>query len=288
MRRVFVLLALVLPTVLVATTARAQSAKAVLLLAAKSDSGTVVTFGRDAQEQGPLSRLVQAPFASSGISMLSAKDVAIPTSTSAPKGLPLDDAAASAIARGVGASVAIVVGVSAASDGRLRATSFVGERVQVRVRVIDVASGQAIFESKAKAAAYGAEAQLARSVASSKAVAKATRGLEAKLMLHWPAPSKSQGHLSLSIRGAESWRSVASILRSLAATRGVTALHALEIGPGRVVLSLESRQGAAQVVDSLRRARIHNGSLSVQLSGSSLAVRVIMKSSPILPPVTNG
>jgi hypothetical protein len=192
------------------------------------------------------------------------------------------------VAQAAGANIAIIVGVSATSDGGLRAMSFVGERAQVRIRVLDVASRRAVFDGRGSAASYGAEAQLARSVASSKAVAHASRGLEAKLMMQWPAPSKTLGRLSLAITGAEGWRSVASILRSLAATRGVSAVHAMEIGPGRVVLSLESQQGAAQVVDSLRRARIHNGSLSVQLSGATLLVRVIMNSSPILPPVTNG
>jgi len=268
--------------------ARAESPKAVLLLAAQSDAGTVVTFGRDAQENGPLSRLVRAPFETSGIAIVSTKETAIPTGGSASEGLPLSDDAAVSIAQSVGANVAIVVGVAATSDGHLRATSLVGERAQVRIRVLDVVSGRAIFDGRGSAASYGAEAQLARSVGSSKAVAQASRGLEAKLMMQWPAPSKTLGRLSLSITGAESWRSVASILRSLAATRGVSALHAMEIGPGRVVLSLESQQGAAQVVDSLRRARIHNGSLSVQLSGATLLVRVIMNSSPILPPVTNG
>tara|TARA_R110002073_G_scaffold103664_12_gene234809 strand:- start:20352 stop:21218 length:867 start_codon:yes stop_codon:yes gene_type:complete len=288
MRAVLAIVVAVVALVSASAASFAQAPKAVLLMAATSEAGTVVTFGRDAQESGPLSRLVRAPFEAAGMTLVSAKDIALPTGSAPPEGLPLTDQAASSIAQAAGAGVAIIVGVAAASDGKLRATALVGQQAKVRVRVLDVASGRAIFDSRGDSASYAAEAQLARSVGSTQAIAKATRGLEAKLILQWPAPNTSQGRLSVSITGAEGWRSVASILRSLAATRGVRALHALEIQPGRVVLSLESQQGAAQVVDSLRRARIHNGSLSVQLSGASLAVRVIMTSSPILPPVTNG
>ncbi|MCP4444695.1 MAG: hypothetical protein GY811_05020 [Myxococcales bacterium] len=267
-----------------AVAANAEAHKAVLLMAAQGEEGTVVSFGRDAQEPGPLERSIRAPFEKAGIEFVSARDAAVSSMGDALQGLPLGDASASSVARASGASIAIIVGIVAKHEGGIRATSLVGESVSARLRVLDVSTARAIFDGKGKSASYGRESTMARSQAIASAIAKATRGMLAKVIQRWPKTQVAHGQLSLIITGAEGWRSVAVILRSLSATRGVSDLHAVQIQPDRVTLSLRSQQGAAQVVASLRRARIHNGSLSVQLSGTSLLVGVIMSTPSILPP----
>ncbi len=285
--RILLVLSLAICSLLVGS-AQAQAGSAVVLLAAHSESGTVTTFGSSAATGGPLARVVQGPIQRAGFSIVPASELAAPAGASGTDGLPLGDAAAIAMAQSAGASLAVVVGVVSRSEGRLRATSHVGHRAKVAIRLLDVATGRAVFSSTADSAAYGASDALARSLASSKALARAVRGMQAKLFLRAPNSEEGQGRLSLQITGADGWRSIASILRTLAATRGVSEVNALEIRPNRVVLSIASKQGAAHVVESLRRARIHNGSVSVQLSGSSLAVRVIMNSPSTVPPVRNG
>ena len=268
--------------------AGAASHKAVLLMAAQSEQGTVVTYGQNGRESGPLSRAIAAPFEKAGIELVSTKTLPMSPASDSRPGLPMGDSSATSIARAAGAEIAIVVGIVASSEGPLRATELVGQAVSVQIRVLSVASGRSVFDGKSRAASYGREATMARAQGSSKAIAKATRGLVGTLMEQWPSRRETEGRLSLSITGADGWRAIAAIIRSLAATRGVTGVHALQIHPERVVLSLQSQQGAAQVVASLRRARIHNGSLTVQLSGTSLVVRIVMNTPGILPPIRNG
>lgn len=276
----------VLTLCLSSTAARAQGQSAVLLMTAKGDQGTVSTFGPGAVEGGPLARTITAPLKKAGVGIVSAK-AASTEPTRAGNGLPMGDESAIACAVEVGASIAVLVGVEASDDGPVRATRLVGQRARVRIRVLDVSTRRSLFDGKGEAASYGREATLARSQASSKAITRASRGLAANLIVRAPNPQQS-GALVLTVQGADSWRAIATIIRSLAATRGVSDMHALEIRPDRIVFSLRSMQGAAQVVAGLRRAQIRNGSLSVQLAGNALDVRVVMNSPSILPPRPNG
>jgi len=267
-------------------TARAEPPRAVLLLVAQSEGGTVATFGRDGIDAGPLARSIQDPFEKSGIHFVPAT-AAAPVMGAAPGGLPLGDAAARTMAEGAGAGIAVVVGLVAASQGSIRATSLVGQVATIRLRVIDVLSGKVVFDRKATAAAYGPEDTQARASASRRVILQGSRGLLATVLREWPDQFHSKGELTVIVTGAEGWRPITTVIRSLVATRGVSDLHALQISPERVFFTLQSQQGEAQVVNSLRRARIADGKLSVQISGDAILVRIIQEAASILPPVQN-
>ncbi len=260
--------------------------RAVILLSAQSEAGRQSTFGTGSVTGGPLARAVAGPVKAAGLAVAPLESVATPEPGAG--ALPTSDEAAIAVAQAAGAALAVVVGVTAKSEGKLRATAQMGYRAEAYVRVLDVATSRSLFDARAKAAAYGASPGNARSRAGSKALSRALRGLTAKLMVHGSAGQPKAGRLALNITGADGWRAIASILRSLAATRGVSDVAATEIRPGRVVLSIASQQGAAQVVESLRRTRIYHGTLAVQLAGAVLDVRVVMSSPSTTSPVPNG
>ncbi len=273
-----VLLVFALLSLLYAGSGLAEPPKAILLLAAQSEQGITRSYGPGAQDAGPLSRAMRAPFEEAGISFLSAASL-IPPTASAAQELPLSDSVATQMAREAGAGIAVVAYVNAKDQGALRATQLVGQLVRAHVRVIDVTAGRTLFDNKAEFASYGKSASVARALAGTKALTKASRGLGNVLLTQWRPQTPNPGRLSLAVSGAPGWRSVAAVIRRLAATRGVSGVHLQRIHPDRVLFSLQSKQGAASVVASLRRARIHEGSVAVQLSGSAIVLRVIMSSS---------
>lgn len=255
--------------------------RALLLLKTTSPKGSVATFGRSATE-GAASRALKEPFKKLGIQFLSTSDLT-PTVGEAEAGLPLSDSAAMDMARQAGAGISVVVGIEVQSSGVIRATPLVSHHALLHLRVIDVTAGEVVFDASVRAPGYDANADQSVALSVSRAVTKVGQGLVPKLLLHWPRESNEKGTaLSLMVSGADSWRPVAAILQRLAATKGVQYVHALEIQPSQVRLSVSSRQSIASLVASLRRTRIYKGSLSVSVSGNSITIRLQM-SAPSAP-----
>jgi hypothetical protein len=188
------------------------------------------------------------------------------------------------MARQAGASICVVVGIAAKPKGKIRATKLVSNAASLRIRILATDSGEAVADLKTKRFGYGQGDSQAASAAMAAAIAEVSSEVATHLRKLWPTPSALSGSARvLSIQGANGWRPIASILKQLAASKGIKFVHALEIGSTGVRLSVSSSMSAASLVAILRRTRIANGSLSVVSSGNSisLTLRMSTPSSPI-------
>lgn len=273
-------------TLLASATALADSAansrSAVLLLKASSAQGSETSFGRG-HAAGSASRAIREPFEAAGFKFL-ATDGLTPPVGDAPSGLPLSDAAALHMAREVGASICVVVGISAKPKGKIRATKLVSHQARLRLRVLAVDSNEVVANLSVIRFGYGPNTSQSASAAMTSALAAVAKEVAVPLRKRWPIPSASSGAaISLTINGATGWRPIASILQQLAASKGIKFVHALEIGSSQVRLSVSSAMSAASLVSILRRTRIASGTLSVVTSGNTITVslRMAAAASPI-------
>jgi len=273
-------------TLLASGTALAETAanprSAVLLLKASSGQGTETSFGRG-HTVGSASRAIREPFEAAGFKFL-ATDNLTPPVGDAPSGLPLSDSAALHMAREAGASICVVVGITAKAKGKIRATKLVSHEAKLRLRVLVVGSGEVVANLSASRFGYGPSTSQSVSAAMASALAAVAKEVASPLRKRWPTPSASGASaISLTINGATGWRPIASILKQLAASKGIKFVHALEIGSSQVRLSVSSAMSAGSLVSILRRTRIANGTLSVVTSGNTITVslRMAVATSPI-------
>jgi hypothetical protein len=268
----------------VAPAAASAAPKALLLLKTSSSEGSTVSFGRSAVD-GAISRAIKEPFEKLGIQFVSARELAVPVGE-ATRGLPLSDGVATEMARQAGATISVIVGISMQSQGVIRATQLLSQKASLRLRVIDVAAGELAFDTSVSAYGYHKSRDQGDTLAMAKAVSRAAESLVPELVARWPGNSAAQeASLIVTVTGADSWRPLAAILQRLAATRGVEAVHAIEIDSERVRLAVSSRQSISSLIATLRRTRIYNGTIAVTVSGNAIAIHLQM-SSPT--PVSNG
>ncbi len=259
------------------TVARAESnaaPTALLLLKSSSPQGNEVSFGSGATSVGAAARAIRESFESAGIRFVSAAGMT-PSLGEAPSGLPLSDSAALEMASKAGAQICVVVGITVVAKGKIRATQLVSHQARLRIRVLDAQSGQAVTDTTTKR--YGYASALAPS--STAAVASAISAIGAAFRKgwqeRWKAPSaQAASALTLTIRGAQGWRPIASVLKQLAASKGVRFVHALEIDASQVRLSVSTTLSTASLVASLRRTRLLGATLSVVNSGDSITMTV--------------
>ncbi len=278
-------LVLLVSSAALAEGAPATARSAVLLLKASSDQGTEASFGRGGTSARS-ARALREPFETAGFEFVSAKGVTPPVGD-VPSDLPLSDAAALEMARQVGASLCVVVGLVANSKGKIRATKLVSHEARLRVRVLTVGTGEVVADLKARRFGYGPSASQSASSASTAVVTEVGKNLAPMLRKRWPVTSAgSATALSLTINGASGWRPIAAILTQLAASKGIKYVHTVEIGSSQVRLSVSSALSAASLVSILRRTRIANGALTVVASGNIITIRLRM-STPASP-INNG
>lgn len=272
-----------------ASSARAEGAaaapRALLLLKTSSAGGTTANFGRSATE-GLMSRALKEPFKKLGIAFVSAKELT-PSVGEAEAGLPVSDGSAAEMARQAGASIAVIVGIRAQSQGPIRATPFLSQKASLRLRVIDVVTGDVAFDTRLSAYGYHyhkSEGQGAR-LAMAKAIARANEKLLPEIRTRWSSAKAKGKALIVTVSGADSWRPLAAILQRLAMTKGVESVHAIEIGRDRVRLAVSSRQSISSLIANLRRTRIYNGTIAVTVSGNAIAISLQMRATT---PVNHG
>lgn len=280
----------VLFVVLHAGAAQAQAAspsapKAVLLLAESNGQSSTVSFGKSGVSGSQAAQQLKAQLEKLGIVFVSSSEITPMVGERLP-GLPLSDQAAAHIAQQVGARLAVNVGIIGRSEGPIRATSLVGQAVEVRIRVLDLVAGETVFDSQLRHAGYGQDVALAYRVASERALATVLPTLSATVASRLPREARAGGGMSIRIRGAQGWREVAAILSRLASTQGTEAVHAIEIREDMVHLRVQSALSAASLVSSLRRTRIPNGSLAVMARGSDIAIDLTITTSS--QPIING
>lgn len=282
---ILLLLALYFEQVSVAAAEAPPKAKAVLLLAQSDGSQSTVNFGKAGVQGGELARLIQAPLAKLGITFVSTTGFSPMVGEPLP-GLALGDEAAANLALQAGATLAVSVGIAFRSEGSVRSTQLVGQVVEVRVRVLDRQSGQTVFDTQLRQAGYGATATLAQEFASARALGKLMPDLAKALAARLPTASASGRAMSIQIGGAQGWREVGAIFRSLASTQGMEGMDVLEIRPDRVRLQIRSALSVSSLVAGLRRTRIPSGSVAVTANGNAILIELTITSSG--QPILNG
>jgi hypothetical protein len=237
--------------------------RALLLYENATPTGRVANYGEGKPVASTAIRALQEPFAGLGISF-----VATPAGAGA-TGLP-SSADALQLAAKSGAALVVMVNVQTRSDGPIRATPMQGFVSDLRIRVFS--SSKTIVDLQARGPGYHREPGQAVQHAVRAAIAKANLQLVPKLAAHW---SPKQGTtLEVSISGATSWRSIASLLQKLATTRGVTSVHPVTLTSQEVKLKVGSTTGSGGMVASLRRTRVPNASLAVQARGNTILVQL--------------
>lgn len=282
MIRAFVVAVIVL--VATASTARAETVKAMLLLKSSANGHSAATFGRSATDGGTMGRTLSSVLRDAGASLVSA-GATVPRLGEVPRGLPLGDQAALEMARSAHARVVVIVGASSREAGVIRATSLVVQRAHVSLRVLDVASGQVLLSQTVQQSGYGSDAAQAAALASSTALSDLNSKLgDAVRVLATGASKPVQGSLQITITGATGWAPIAAVLGRLAGTQRVQAIHVLRIEADRVLLGVSSPLSIPSIVGSLRRTRVRSGSISVQASRAGIVIQV----RPPLTPLVNG
>lgn len=258
---------------------------AVLLLKTSSAQGSTASFGRSAVPSAA-ARALREPFEAQGMRFVRAAGVAVNLGDP-PGGLPLSDAAAIDMARQAGASVCVVVGIGLRAVGKIRATQLVAHEARLRIRVLDAGAGAVVADTSTKRFGYAPDADQAAGSAQAASIAALGKSLDGKLRARWPAQAAASGSaLTLQIGGAQGWRPVASILKQLAASKGIKFVHALAIQGSQVRLSVSTAMSAASLVALLQRTRIHQGTISVISAGNTITMEV--RALPSGVPLSNG
>ena len=255
---------------------------ATVLMRVINPGGVTATYGAGASAEIPASEAVTGVVQATGMSV-----VAAPSSGAAarPDGdLPLDDAAARALATEAGAQVAVIVSVSIEGTGPVRASRQTGALAQARVRVLG-ADGTLLGEGSARGGAYAgsevpaANGALTRAAALAVAAALPAPGGGVAGAPPPPAPppplTAGKGEVLVRVRGTTSWNAIAALRQQLATTAGVQRVRVGRLSADEVVLAVATGQRADRVAAAARatpdlRARVINedGVVEVLLAGA--------------------
>ncbi len=244
-------------------------ASALLLVVVSTPEGTVANFGRGGGDGGAAADALGRELQSLGLTVRSARgeQVAV-TSGESGSLLPVGDDAAVDLARRVGAGSVWVVGMDVRADGIIRSTHLQGAAGKAKLRVIDVARGEAVAEAEVEGAGFDRAIDRAAAVTARDLAQRLARGVSGKVAERWSAPAAASGpQVIVRVRGARSWAAVAALIHKLGATGGVEAVHAREVMRGRIALGVETRIGPARIASALQQARIPSGTVSAQARG---------------------
>lgn len=250
----------------------------VILLAEAGPAGQRTSFGSTGTDDIDALESIAARLRERGFDLVSAAGTRVTrvTTTEEAGGAVLADAAALDLARQLGAGAAVVIGLESVSDGRVRGTHFVGARVVGAARLLE-ASGRTIATAEVQEAGWGEDPVAATARASLMAADQLGPVLARAAARRWPAAvaGSAVGRVPVAIKGASSWAPVAAVIRQLALTKGIDAVHPREVRGAAVTLDVETALPASQVVRAIRKARVPNGtSLQARTSGSGVTVEV--------------
>jgi hypothetical protein len=253
--------------------------KLVILLSEAGPAGTRTSFGSTGTDDIDALKNIAKQLRDRGFDLISAAGTRVTrvTSTEEAGGAVIGDAAALDLARQLGAGAALVIGMVASPDGRVRGTPFLGAQVRAAARLLDASSGQTVATADAREAGWGDDAAAATGRASLSAAVEVGPSLARAAARRWPAATSglSGAAVGVSISGAESWAPIAEIIRQLALTRGIDAVHPREVRGGDVKLDVETMLPASQVARAIKKARLDdNTSLSARVSGGEVIVKV--------------
>lgn len=253
--------------------------KLVILLAESTPAGMRTSFGSTGTDDIDALKNIAKQLRDRGFDLVSAAGTRVTrvSSTEETGEAVLADAAALDLARQLGAGAAVVVALAASDDGRVRGTRYVGSKVRGAARLLDAASGQTVGTADARDVGWGDDLAAAAGRASLATAAELGPILARAAAKRWPAPvSGSTGMVvAVEISGASSWSPIADILRRLAQTRGIDAVHPRDVRGSRVSLDVETALPATEIARAIKKARLDEGtSLSASVSGSRVMVKV--------------
>jgi hypothetical protein len=239
----------------------------VLMRVINPGGGVAATYGAGASREIPASEAVAGVIAASGLAVVAAPAGGAPAR---PDGdLPLDDAAARALASGAGAQIAVVVHVQVDGAGPVRASRQTGALARARARVV-AADGELLGESSALGGAYGGSDVPAINGALTRAAALAVTGAlptagAAAGAPPPPAPppplAAARGEVLVRVKNLGAWAPIAALRQQLATTAGVQKVRILRLSADEVVLAVTTGQRPDRVAAAARatpdlRARV--------------------------------
>lgn len=263
----------------VAASATSGARPKLVLLVAVSEPGTQRTsFGTTGDEQIESYRAIARALEERGFELVSAAGTRVDRAALGEQGAGtvLADASALDLARKLGAGGAVIVGLAARQDGRIRGTSFLGAQARGVARVLEAGGGRTLATAEADEATWGASAASAAESGLRQAAESLAPQLAAAVSRQWPAArgNLDSDRLAVRIRGASSWSPVAAIIRQLALAHGVSAVHPTDVRGGEVLLGIETSLPVAKIVGLIRRTSLGSGSLSARVSGDGVLVTV--------------
>jgi hypothetical protein len=256
---------------------------ATVLMRVVNPGGVMATYGAGASREIPASEAVAAAVQATGLSVVPA-----PASGPAvsPEGaLPLDDAAARALATAAGAQVAVIVSVGLDGAGAVRASRQTGALAHARVRVLGV-DGALMGEGTAQGGAYaGSEVPamngaLIRAASLAVTAALPTARGEVAGAPPRPAPppplAAAKGEVLVRVRGTTTWSTIGALRQQLSTTAGIDRVRIDRLGADEVVLAVTTGQRADRVAAAAKatadlRARVltEDGVVEVILAGTT-------------------
>ena len=245
---------------------------AVLLLVATTPDGTVATFGQSAGDGGAAGAALARAVEALGFKLRSAAGQPVAVTTEGSAGLvPVGDQAALEVARKLGAAAAIVVGVNVKADGSIRGTRLLGAAGRGQVRLLDVQSGNSVASAQSDGAGFDAALDRAAAAAGRDIAERLVRAIEGPATTRWPvsAPAASGAFVSVEVKGARAWSSVAAVIQKLGATEGVSAVHARDVRRGHIALAVETRLAARNLAAAIERARLPGGTIRASARSDS-------------------
>ena len=253
--------------------------KLVILLAQAGPDGQRTSFGSTGTDDIDALKSIAARLRERGFDLVSAAGTRVTrvTTTEEAGEAILADAAALDLARQLGAGGALVIGLASTQDGRVRGTRFVGARVRGAGRLLAATSGRTLATAEAQQAGWGEDPGAASDRASLMVADDLGPILARAAARRWPAEvvGSSGGRVPVKISGASSWAPVAAVIRQLALTKGIDAVHPREVRGSAVTLDVETALPASQVVRALRNTRVPEGtSLQARASGDGVSVTV--------------
>ncbi|HEY8142833.1 MAG TPA: hypothetical protein VIG06_09180 [Kofleriaceae bacterium] len=246
---------------------------AVLLLVATTPDGTVATFGQSGGDGGAAGAALARAVEALGFTLKSAagQPVAVTTEGGGNSLVPVGDQSALEVARKAGAGAAFVVGVHVKADGGIRGTRLLGAAGRGQLRLLDVQSGAAVASADLEGAGFDAALDRAAAAAGRDIAERLVRAIEGPATARWPvsAPASSGAFVTVDVRGARAWSSVAAIIQKLGATEGVSAVHARDVRRGHIALAVETRLAARNLAAAVERARLPSGTVRATARGDS-------------------
>lgn len=251
--------------------------KVVVLVSVTSPSGVATSFGTTGTDELPAYDAFSRALRARGFDIVSAAKEAVTRVATGEEvsANVLGDASAADLARRLGAGAAVIVALEARAEGAIRGTPKQGAIARGKARLLAVADSRVLSDAGARGAGFGSDNAAAVSMALAAALPELAEAMTDAAATAWPAPLRRSGNrMTVKIRKARTWAPISSIIRRLATTSGITAVHPREIRGSAVTLGIETGLGTSVVTTAIRGTRLLSGTLSAKTSDGGIIVTI--------------